>query len=33
VVFILGSRIQQDPGDLIAATQRFVGEVERCTGG
>jgi ribulose-bisphosphate carboxylase large chain len=33
VVFILGSRIQQDPGDLIAATQRFVREVERCTGG
>jgi ribulose-bisphosphate carboxylase large chain len=32
VVFILGSRIQQDPRGLIAATQRFVREVERCSG-
>jgi ribulose-bisphosphate carboxylase large chain len=31
VVFILGSRIQQDPRGLIAATQRFVQEVERCS--
>jgi ribulose-bisphosphate carboxylase large chain len=29
VVFILGSRIQQDPRGLIAATQRFVNEVEQ----
>ncbi len=31
VVFILGSRIQQDPRGLIAATQRFVKEIERCS--
>ena len=31
VVFILGSRIQQDLRGLIAATQRFVKEVERCS--
>ena len=29
VVFILGSRIQQDPRGLIPATQRFVNEVEQ----
>ena len=29
VVFILGSRIQQDSQGLIAATRRFVSEVER----
>jgi ribulose-bisphosphate carboxylase large chain len=33
VIFILGSRIQQDPDGITAATQRFVGEVARCTGG
>jgi ribulose-bisphosphate carboxylase large chain len=33
VVFILGSRIQQDFRGLIPATQRFVKEVERCTEG
>jgi ribulose-bisphosphate carboxylase large chain len=33
VVFILGSRIQQDSRGLIPATQRFVKEVERCTAG
>ena len=32
VVFILGSRIQQDPQGLIAATRRFIKEVERCAG-
>lgn len=32
VVFILGSRIQQDPRGLTAAVQRFVKEVERCSG-
>lgn len=32
VVFILGSRIQQAQRGLIAATQRFVKEVERWTG-
>jgi ribulose-bisphosphate carboxylase large chain len=31
VVFILGSRIQQDSRGLIPATQRFVKEVERST--
>ncbi|WP_447600404.1 RuBisCO large subunit C-terminal-like domain-containing protein [Nitrospira sp. Nam80] len=31
VVFILGSRIQQDSRGLIAATQRFVKDVERCS--
>jgi ribulose-bisphosphate carboxylase large chain len=31
VVFILGSRIQQDSRDLPAATERFMKEVERCT--
>jgi S-methyl-5-thioribulose 1-phosphate isomerase len=32
VVFILGSRIQQDPRSVLAATQQFMKEVERCTG-
>ncbi len=32
VVVILGSRIQQDPRGLLAATQRFVKEVEGWTG-
>jgi ribulose-bisphosphate carboxylase large chain len=32
VVFILGSRIQQAPQGLIAATQQFIKEAERCTG-
>lgn len=32
VVFILGSRIQQDPRGLIAAIQRVVREIERCSG-
>ena len=33
VMFILGSRIQQDRDDLTMATERFVREVERATGG
>lgn len=33
VLFIVGSRIQQDPRGLLAATQQFMNEVERCTGG
>jgi ribulose-bisphosphate carboxylase large chain len=32
VVFILGSRIRRDPQGLIEAIQRFIKEVERCTG-
>jgi ribulose-bisphosphate carboxylase large chain len=32
VVFILGSRTQKDPQGLVAATKRFVKEVERWTG-
>jgi ribulose-bisphosphate carboxylase large chain len=33
VVFILGSRIQQDAAGVEAATQQFMKEVERCTSG
>lgn len=33
VVFVLGSRIQQDPRGILAATDQFVKTVERCTRG
>jgi hypothetical protein len=32
VVFILGSRIQEDPRGLVAAAQRFVNEIGRRSG-
>ena len=31
VLFILGSRVQQDPAGVVAATRRFVSEIERTT--
>lgn len=33
VIFILGSRIQQDSAGITAATQRFMKEIERCSAG